>query len=181
MGRDDASAGSWQHFSGTIATVVTLARARGGPVGTEPANEAPPRNAEAPWSPYLLTLDEALDQRDVITAVRAWHAAHVAAFRGGRCDGLFEVGDAYLRIGAVAGIPCAAAAKARELYLAALFRARQHGDLDGTLRAVQAFVGVGDRAAAEECLRMAQDLAAAAPDHDAEARVQAIATLLVTQ
>jgi len=50
------------------------------------------------------------------------------------------------------------AAKARELYLSALFRARQQGSVEGVRRAAAAFDALGDRDIAANATRMAAAL-----------------------
>ena len=50
--------------------------------------------------------------------------------------------------------------RARELYLSALFRARDTGSLDGVLRVAGAFNTLGDRDVTTHAVRMADRLAA---------------------
>jgi hypothetical protein len=57
---------------------------------------------------------------------------------------MLAVGDARLRIDQSTGPGNTAVAKAREAYLAALFRARQEGSLEGVIRAAEAFDALGD-------------------------------------
>jgi len=112
----------------------------------------------ASWAVPLRTLDEALARKDVSTAVRASHDAYGVALGSRRWEGLIEVGDAELRVGEIARSRKASEARARELYLAALFRARHQGSLDGVLRAGEAFAALGDREVAEQCFRIAEGL-----------------------
>jgi hypothetical protein len=51
----------------------------------------------------------------------------------------------------------------RQLYLTAMVRARDAGDLEGILVTGNAMRDLGDRDAAEECLRIARGLATARP------------------
>jgi len=113
----------------------------------------------APWTVHLRGVDEALAQKNVSAAEQAWHNAYGAALGSRRWEGLIEVGDAYLRIGEVAKGRKAAEARARRCYLAALFRARNEGSLDGVLRAAEAFAALGDREVVEQGIRMAERLA----------------------
>ncbi|MGH7266557.1 MAG: hypothetical protein ACREMB_17175 [Candidatus Rokuibacteriota bacterium] len=133
---------------------------------------------EGPWTAHIRTVDEALDRSDADAAARAWQEAYVAALGSLRWEGMLAVGDASLRIAQVSGRRQTAAATARNAFLAALFRARQQDSLDGILRTAEAFVHLGDREMAEQCLRLARDLAAKSADAGAEPRVRALATRL---
>ncbi|MBI3457560.1 MAG: hypothetical protein HY002_17410 [Candidatus Rokubacteria bacterium] len=130
---------------------------------------------ERAWARHIRAVDEALARRDVSAAEGAWHDAYVSALGSWQWEGLLEVGHASLRIGQLSGLRQVAAAKARNLYLAALFRARQHRSVEGFLRAAEAFAGLGDREVAEQCLRIARALAREARDPEASARVAAVA------
>jgi len=103
-------------------------------------------------------VDSALSRGDVSRAVVAWHSAYVAALSSRRWDRLIEVGDAWLRIERASDAPASGAAKARELYLSALVRARQQGSVEGVLRAAAAFDALGDREIAANAKRMAAAL-----------------------
>jgi hypothetical protein len=120
-------------------------------------------------------VDEALAEKNVSAAVRAWHRAYVAALASRHREGLIDAGDAYLRIGQLSTSRRLAEAKARSLYLSALFRARQQESLDGVLRAAEAFAALGDTEAVEQCLRVADQVAARNADRDGPARVKAFA------
>ena len=84
---------------------------------------------------------------------------------------MVAVGEAYRRIGARAGFRAIADAKARETYLAALFRARSQGSVEGVLRAAQGFADLGDHAVVEQCLSVARSVAAQSKDPRADERV----------
>lgn len=103
-----------------------------------------PERGGAPWVPALSAIDEALTRGDVSTALRTWSEAYSAALRSRDWEGLLAVGDARLRIDQAAGFGKAAAAKARESYLAALLRAGQEGSREGMIRAAEAFDALGD-------------------------------------
>lgn len=143
---------------------------RTAPAGREAVN--------APWTVHLERVEAALAQRSVSAAELAWHAAYVEALRSRRWEGMLEVGEVYLRIGEVAGNRKPAEAKARQAYLAALFRARQQESLDGVLRAAEAFAALGDREVAEQGVYVAQRLAARAQDAQARERVRVVAERL---
>jgi hypothetical protein len=118
-----------------------------------------PQSGEAPWAPAIRVIDEALVRGDMITALRTWSEAYGEAQRSRRWERLMAMGDARLRIIRAPGPQRAAEAKAREVYLAALFHARQEGSLDGVLRAAEAFEALGDTQVAEQALRMAEAMA----------------------
>lgn len=136
---------------------------------------------DTPWTAHLGRVELALAERNVSAAELAWHAAYVEALRSPRWEGMLEVGEAALRVGGVAGPRKPAEAKARRAYLTVLFRARQHGSLDGVLRAAEAFAALGDREVAEQGLYIAQHLAARAQDADARERVRAVAERLTAR
>ena len=173
--RDRLSAAKprWLHALVLAAAVV---------IGLPGISDAGPQGAtrigEAPWFVHLRVVEAALVRGDLGGAERAWQEAYLAALGSWRWDGMLEVAHAYLRIGQAAGRQQASAARARNLYLAALFRAREQRSLDGVLRTAEAFARLGDRAAIEQCLRVAEALAAEAGDRDAPARVRAVAIQL---
>lgn len=161
---------SWRRTPIVIAAVMTLlsmaeaAQSHGSGLGGSP---------EAPWTAHIQRVDEVLAVNNIAAAVREWHDAYVAGLGSRRWEGLVEVGDAYLRIGEAAGFRKAYEPKARRLYLAAFFRARQQGSLNGVLRTAEAFAALGDREVVEQCFRVAEGLATQARDAQAQARVQA--------
>jgi hypothetical protein len=128
-----------------------------------------------PWRVELARVDEALRERNVSAAARAWHEAHRAAIGSRRWDAMVDVGQAYLRIGDRAGARPAAEPKARQAYLIALFRARQAGSVDGILRVADAFAGLGDMDIVERSIRMAERLATRTPDDSARQKVRRFA------
>jgi hypothetical protein len=115
-----------------------------------------PAAADA-WRPRLQAMDAALARRDAGAAARAWHDAYAAALASRRWEAMLEVGDAAPRAGATGGGE-EARARARQAYLLAFTRARQEGAVDGVLRAAQAFADLGDRDAATQCLRVAEQM-----------------------
>jgi hypothetical protein len=135
--------------------------------------EGPATARHPAWTAHVTSVDDALARDDVAGAVRAWNDAYLAALGSWRWDGVLDVGDAYLRIGRASGLGQAAVARARNLYLTALFRARQQDSLDGVLRVGEAFARLGDREVAEECAGLAQRLAVHRADPSGAARVHA--------
>jgi hypothetical protein len=125
---------------------------------------APPRSVQStasaaaptPWTPHIVAVNAALRAGDLTAASAASTEAYRAALASRRWEGLIEAADAHLRLAAAAGAPQAGIPRARELYLAALFRARDAGSLEGVLRAAQAFDRLGDREAADHAMRVAR-------------------------
>jgi hypothetical protein len=159
---------------------LVLAAAVG--IGLTATSEAGPQAAtrigEVPWFQHLQVVESALVRRDLDAAERAWQEAYLSALGSWRWEGMLEVAQAYLRIGRAAGRTQASVARARNLYLAAFFRAREQRSLDGALRTAEAFARLGDRDMVEQCLRIAEALAAEARDPHAPARIRAFAARL---
>jgi hypothetical protein len=120
----------------------------------------------------LARVEDALARQDVADALRAWQKAYAMARAGRSWRGLLDAADAHLRIAAVAGASAAAAPRAREIYMAALARARAERSVDGTVRAAEAFAALGDREVTELALRVAASLAARSRDTAAASRVE---------
>jgi hypothetical protein len=118
-------------------------------------------------------MDEALSRKDVGAAELAWHDAYVQALGSRRWEGMVEVGDAYLHIGQAARGSLPAEAKARRLYLAGLFRARNQDSLEGVLGATEAFARLGDHETVAQGLRMAEVMAQDRRDNRVRERVRA--------
>jgi hypothetical protein len=123
------------------------------------------------WSMYVEVMDHALAQRDLSAAERAWREAYGAAVRTRAWRPLVEVGDAAVRIGAVDGTRGPYVSRARELYLAALTRARADRSIDGVVRVAEAFSALGDHSIVERCLVIAEGLGASA-DSETIARLR---------
>jgi hypothetical protein len=125
------------------------------------------------WQAELLKVEEALARGDVAAAERQWRDAYAAALRSRHWQGMVATGDTYRVLGARAGFHAAAVAKAREAYLAALFRARAEGSIDGVLRTAERFAELGDRAVVEQCIHVARQIAARSRDPQADEHVRA--------
>lgn len=128
-----------------------------------------------PWTEYIRAMDQALDEMNATAAVRAWRNAYAAALGMPGWRGLVEVAAASLRIGTIPGFGKASEARARETYWTALFRARQQGSLNGVLDAAEAFGALGDRTMVEQCVRVAESLAALNGDPSGGERIRALA------
>ncbi len=125
------------------------------------------------WGTYLAMADTALAQRDLTAADRAWREAHAAALRTRAWRPLVEVGDVAVRLSAVDSGRGPYVARARELYLAALTRARAERSVDGVLQVAEAFHGIGDHQVVEQCLLVAERLGASA-EHEAIVRLRVL-------
>jgi hypothetical protein len=86
---------------------------------------------------------------------------------------MVAVGDAYRRIAAVSSKRPHALAKARDAYLAGLFRARQQQSLPGVSRVAEAFAALGDRELVNASLRIAETVASQVADPQARREAQA--------
>jgi hypothetical protein len=157
-----------------LAVMVGLALL-GGEGGGVAAHHALGTEAQIAWKARLQRVDDALARNDLAGAEGFWREAYTAALKSRHWEGMVAVGDAYRRIGARAGFRAIADAKARETYLAALFRARSQDSVEGVLRAAQGFADLGDHAIVEQCLRVAQNVAAQSKDPRAGARVRMFA------
>ena len=124
---------------------------------------------DALWKAYLHLVDTELASGHVDVAVRAWHDGYGAALESRSWEGMIAVGDAFMQIGHAAGTPGGARMNARDAYLTALIRARRLRSVDGALRSAEAFRTLGDRAIVDQCLHVAEQLAAG--DGHAQQRV----------
>lgn len=131
-----------------------------------------------PWTEYIRAMDQALAEMNATAAVRAWRNAYAAALGMPGWRGLVEVAAASLRIATLPGFGKASEARARETYWTALFRARQQGSLNGVLDTAEAFGALGDRTMVEQCIRVAESLAALNGDASGGERIRALAANL---
>jgi hypothetical protein len=132
-----------------------------------------------PWTTPIAAMDQAIAESNVTAAVRAWRQAYLLAVNDMGWDGLIEVASACRRIGAIPGFAKTSEDRARETYWLALFRARRQGSLEGVLQSAEAFGALGDRAMVEQCIRVAERLAALNADGAAPERVRALAGSLM--
>jgi hypothetical protein len=142
----------------------------------------PPKDRRTPaWVAPIEAVDHAVARQDARGAERASQVAYLAALGSAQWEGMVAAGDAYLRAGEVGGRRKDAEAKARRVYLTALFRARQQGSLDGVLRVAETFADLGDREVTEHCLHVAHSLVRSSGDVDAQARLTATQTRLAAE
>ena len=106
----------------------------------------------------IRAIDEALARGDTTAAVRTWQEAYISAAASRRWDVLVDIGDATLRLAEVAGPRRPYEARARTVYLAALFRARAAGVKDAVRGICARFSRLGDTHAAAQCREIARTL-----------------------
>ncbi len=164
--------GDWSRFAvllvvslGVVGALVVSASV----VGQDPTSLGI-RESQAFWKIAIQKIDDALATGNVKAAVQEWQAAYRAVMRAEEWEGLLEVGDAYRRIGEVAGRGVPFEAKAREIYRIALSSARRQECVDCLLRVAEAFAGLGDRERVEESFHLANLLAARDPEAEADVR-----------
>jgi hypothetical protein len=115
--------------------------------------------ARSPAPPAGLdAVEEALASGDAAAMLRAWHNACLEALGSQRWEPMVAVGEAAWRIGQATGFKIAFAAKARQAYHVALYRAHKQGTVDGVRRVGEAFEMLGDREAVEQCASIAERL-----------------------
>lgn len=129
---------------------------------------------DGPWMTHIETMDRAVESGDTTLAVRAWRDGYAAALDHPGWAGLVQVAAAAVRMGVLPGMRKACESQARETYWTALFRARKQGSLNGVLQSAEAFGSLGDRGMVEQCIKVAEGLAALGGDADAASRVRAL-------
>lgn len=139
------------------------------------AGHAMATESQIAWKAQLEKVEEATSRNDLREAANLWREAYAAALRSRHWEGMVAVADAYRRLGGLGGFGKTSEAKARQAYLAALFRARQTGSLDGVLRVAEAFADLGDREVVDRCIEIARGMAAQARDARGEASVRVFA------
>ena len=132
-----------------------------------------------PWTTHIEVMDRAVEAGDTTIAVRAWREGYAAALAHPGWAGLVQVAAASVRMGVRPGMREACESRARETYWTALFRARKQGSLNGVLQTAEAFGALGDRTMVEQCIKVAEGLAALGGDADAASRVRTLAADLV--
>jgi len=107
--------------------------------------ETPMPEHEARWREPLGRAEAALAGGQAREAEQAWEQAQRAAMWAGMPpSGLVNVGLAYLKIGEAAHDRQTAVGRARQLFLRAMFRARERRDFDGLTSVSRAFASLGD-------------------------------------
>src|SRR5881628_2181074 len=137
--------------------------------------------ALGPWTAHIQVMNRALADNNPGESVRAWRQAYSSALSHPGWLGLLTVAAASMRLAAFPGLARGAAARARETYWIAFFRARQQRSLNGVLHAAEAFGRLGDRSTVEQCMRVAEGLAVRTGDVEEVNRVRLIAERLAEQ
>lgn len=115
------------------------------------------------WRLLLEAADEALESGSIGEARIAWQEVYREAVKAKSAwEPMIAAADLALRLGETAGQHEAALPVAREMYLAAFFRAQRQGSAEGMLRASEAFARLGDGSVAEMTLGAARRAAAKA-------------------
>src|SRR5262249_43441736 len=141
------------------AGVLTLGLVGPGPPGATTATAV-----ETVEGDHLTTVEAALARGDLGAAGRAAQQAYLSA-RGARSwESMVAAGDAYRRLAEVSTLRARAIVKARDAYLAGLFRARQAPSLPGVFRIAEAFAALGDRDLVNTCVRVAETVATQVAD-----------------
>ena len=125
------------------------------------------------WTDHLQAAESAQSRGDGAAAVRAWREAYGAARRGHGWAAAADVADAHFTLPSDTRV--AVRPQARELYMEALFRARNQHSLDGMLRAAEGFEKLGDRQAVAQAVRLARQVADNSAEHGALVRLRALA------
>ncbi len=130
--------------------------------GTASAAQPEGPTAHAAWIAHIETVNAELRCGEIGTMLRAWHAACASALDGGTWDAMIAIGDAALRIGQSTGFKVAFAAKARQAYHVAFFRAHHQASVEGVRRAGDCFAALGEEELAAQCRVAAERLARSA-------------------
>jgi len=160
---------------GWVVTAASMLVLLSGAAGEAQADHALAADWRTAWRPHLERVDTALGRGDVRGALLAWREAYAAALASRHWEGLIDAADAYLRVGDAGAFRNDAHTKARTIYRAALFRARQSASLAGLLRTAEALADLGDGEGVEQALRLARALAALARDARGEEQVRRFA------
>ncbi len=114
------------------------------------------------WQAHLDRFALALAENDLEAAADAWaEAYHGAMQAAGDWRGPVAIAQAWQELARRSRSEGSILSGPRQLYLAAMVRARDAGAIEGILVTGNAMRDLGDRDAAEECLRIARGLATA--------------------
>jgi tetratricopeptide (TPR) repeat protein len=122
------------------------------------------------WKTAIEKVEKELAAGNVTAALQEWRDAYRAATKAGGSEAFIEAGDAYRRIGEIAGKSESFGPQAREIYLIALSRARREECVECLLRIAEAFAALGDREQLRLSLRLAELFARQDPEAEADVR-----------
>ena len=125
------------------------------------------------WRDPLRRADTALSEGDAAGAERAWDEAYRLALATSDPYAMIEVGRAYLAIGEVVYDRPMAAARARRIFLSALFLGRGLRNVHAVAAAAEALAALGDHDLAARGFRIAVTLAQRGRDAGAVDRITA--------
>ena len=125
------------------------------------------------WRDRLRRADTALSEGDAPRAERAWDEAYRLALATSDPYAMVEVGRAYLPIGEAVYDHPMAAARARRIFLSALFLGRGLRNVHAVADAAEALAALGDQDLAARGFRIAATLAQRGRDAGAVDRVTA--------
>jgi hypothetical protein len=125
------------------------------------------------WRDRLRRADGALSEGDAPGAERAWDEAYRLALATSDPYAMIEVGRAYLPIGEAVYDHPMAAARARRIFLSALFLGRGLRNVHAVADAAEALAALGDDDLATRAFRIAVTLAQRGRDASALDRVTA--------
>lgn len=135
-----------------IMTAIAGIAVGAGAIDRARAGDERPRWSDSRLLPTLsqrmAMLDAAIARGDVSRATREWQDAVSLALAARRWQAMVDMGDAAVKIDALAGrpagYPTGFRAQARQAYLTALFRARSQRAPEGIERVAKAFAALGD-------------------------------------
>jgi len=153
---------------GMLAGTPTESGRPGAPAGYDLAQSTIPD-----WRDPLRRADAALSEGDAPGAERAWDEAYRLALATWDPYAMIEVGRAYLAIGEAVYDPPMAAARARRIFLSALFLGRGLRNVHAVAAAAEALAALGDHDLAARGFRIAVTLAQRGSDAGAVDRVMA--------
>jgi hypothetical protein len=106
----------------------------------------------------LAAIDHAIARQDLGRAVYEWRGAYGVALGTRRWEAMAAVGDAAMRVDALAGLPTGHPtgfrAEARQAYLKALFQARAARSREGIDGVADRFAALGDKEMAARARRL---------------------------
>jgi hypothetical protein len=134
--------------AGIVFAGLAGAKSTGGGRHVGPMPGAVLQSLERSLPARLAAVDAAIARRDPSRAIYEWRETYSVALGSRRWEAMLAVGDAALRIDALAPpgsrYPTGFRAEARQAYLKAFLNARAAGSREGIHRAAEAFGALGD-------------------------------------
>jgi hypothetical protein len=168
---------TWCMTIGLGACLTGVGMLSGTPAGSGRAGPPAEHDLELPtipdWRDRLRRADAALAEGDAPGAERAWDEAYRLAVATSDPYAMIEVGRGYLAIGEVVYDHPMAAARARRIFLSALFLGRGLRNVHAVAAAAEALAALGDHDLAARGFRIAVTLAQRGRDTGALDRITA--------